>query len=135
MLKPERITDAHVFAFFFINYVGESENGLEVSEIFKIMEKVEEKVKLIPSNRNIEVVVWQTVQETMNWYMSLSSEQRNEQCIEMCDRLKDMLTVEQKLNFLDDLVEIGKVNNKFVTAEREMICTTAEHWDIQYDIA
>lgn len=135
MLKPEKITEAHIFAFFFINYVDVCNDGIEVNELFKIMEKVESKIKLLANEEKVDVIVWRTVQESMNWYLSLDMNGRNKLNIEFCDQLKLSLSEDQKFNFLDDLVEIGKAGPKIEQSEIEMIHKTAAHWEVQYDIA
>jgi hypothetical protein len=106
-----------------------------VNELFKIMEKVESKIKLLANEEKVNVIVWRTVQESMNWYLSLDMNGRNKLNIEFCDQLKLSLSEDQKFNFLDDLVEIGKAGPKIEQSEIEMIHKTAAHWEVQYDIA
>jgi hypothetical protein len=135
MLIPDKITEAHIFAFFFIHFVDVCNDGIEVDELFKIMEKVEGKIKTRSKEDKIDLVVWRTVQDSMNWYMSLDVNKRNKQCVEICDQLKLSLSEDQKLKFLDDLVEIGNAGPKIVKSEKEIIHKTASHWDVQYDLA
>jgi hypothetical protein len=135
--KPEKMYNAHVYAFYYIHFAKIADGVLTKEELHTIADKIALWVMNDFSRDQLEAKVRSIVQESKQWYDSLDPKAQEEEIIKICDWLKTHLSEfgDYHKDFLQDLVDIARADVNFSQKEKDLISHTAEQWGIEFEIA
>ena len=135
--KPEKMYNAHVYAFYYIHFAKIADGVLTKEELHTIADKIALWVMNDFPKAQLEVKVRSIVQESKQWYDSLDPKAQEEEIIKICDWLKTHLSEfgDYHKDFLQDLVDIARADVNFSQKEKDLISHTAEQWGIEFEIA
>ena len=135
--KPEKMYNAHVYAFYYIHFAKIADGVLTKEELHTIADKIALWVMNDFPKDQLEVKVRSIVQESKQWYDSLDPKAQEEEIIKICDWLKTHLSEfgDYHKDFLQDLVDIARADVNFSQKEKDLISHTAEQWGIEFEIA
>ena len=134
--KPEKMYNAHVYAFYYIHFAKLADAILTKEELQTIADKIALWVMNDFPRDQLEAKVRSIVQESKQWYDTLDTKAREEEIIKICDWLKIHLSEfgDYHKDFLQDMVDIARADGNYSEKEKDLIRHTAEHWEIEFDV-
>lgn len=125
MSKPISMTNAHRVAYIFLYFATETDQQLASEEMIVISEKIDNCLdKNMDEKQNLSS--WDIVSESLNWFNSLSTNDKTIVYHQLMEYLKTNFTDNQKACVLDDLKVLAKSDGVFLEAEKVLIDKSTE---------